>query len=244
MLDSWVWELVNHIENRIPDPVDYIEMRRQTFGAEFGMSLAQLSVDADIPAELWRTRTIRALINSAADGIALINDIVSYRKEVEVEGELNNCVLVVRQFLDCPEQQAIDIVRDISAARIKQFEYVRAKELPTLLDQFKLSARAREAVLKYVESIQNWIAGVAHWHFVCPRYINLRVHPHPTAGGTFPSAPLGFGSAGARIHPQRVTAPSETAPPRETATAPPALGTSALRLVAELRKDPASTTSP
>ncbi len=41
MLQSWVWELVNHIENRVPDPVDYIEMRRQTFGAEFGMSLAQ-----------------------------------------------------------------------------------------------------------------------------------------------------------------------------------------------------------
>jgi germacradienol/geosmin synthase len=80
MLNSWVWELVNHIENRIPDPVDYIEMRRWTFGAEFGMSLAQLNVDPEIPKEIWKTRTLRALVNSAADAVGLINDIVSYKK--------------------------------------------------------------------------------------------------------------------------------------------------------------------
>lgn len=222
MLDSWVWELVNHIENRIPDPVDYIEMRRQTFGAEFGMSLAQLSVDPEIPPAIWKTRTLRALINSAADAIALINDIVSFRKEVEIEGELNNCVLVVQKFLDCPEQQAIDIVNKISASRIRQFEYVRATELPVLLEQFELSPRAREGVLKYVESIQNWIAGVAHWHFVVTRYINLRVHPHPTAGGPIASAPLGLGSAGARFHPRR-DAPVDATSQLQKATTTPAI---------------------
>ena len=34
MLESWLWELANQIQNRIPDPVDYIEMRRLTFGAD------------------------------------------------------------------------------------------------------------------------------------------------------------------------------------------------------------------
>lgn len=200
MLDSWVWELVNHIENRIPDPVDYIEMRRQTFGAEFGMSLAQLSLDPEVPQEIFKTRTLRALINSAADGISLINDIVSYRKEIEVEGELNNCVLVVKQFMGLTSQQAINTVSDISAARIRQFEYVRKGELPTLIEQFKLSNRARDSVLKYVESIQNWIAGVAHWHFVVKRYIELRYHPHPTGGGQIPNGPISLGSSAAWLH--------------------------------------------
>ena len=209
MLDSWAWELTNHVENRVPDPVDYIEMRRLTFGAEFGMSLAQLNLDPTIPREIFKTRTMRALINCAADGIALINDIVSYRKEIEIEGELNNCVLVVRQFMGCTSQQAIEIVRDISASRIKQFEHVRKSELPTLIEQFELSKKARESLLKYVESIQNWIAGVAHWHFVVVRYINLREHPHPTAGQPIPSVPVGLGSSGARIHPLR---PGQSAP--------------------------------
>lgn len=233
MLESWVWELLNHVENRVPDPVDYVEMRRQTFGAELGMSLAQLTVDPEIPAELWKTRTLRALVNTAADAIGLINDVVSYRKEVEIEGEINNCVLVVREFLDCPDQRAIEIVRDLSAARLRQFEYVRATELPTLLDQFKLSAKARDEVRRYVESIQNWIAGVAHWHFVVPRYINLRVHPHPAAGGPVASAPLGLGSAGARVHPVREARPIEPAAKKAEAKALvpelSGLGTSAAR---------------
>jgi hypothetical protein len=144
MLDSWAWELMNHVENRVPDPVDYIEMRRLTFGAEFGMSLAQLDLDPTIPREIFKTRTMRAIVNCAADGIALINDIVSYRKEIEIEGELNNCVLVVKQFMGLTSQQAIEIVRDISAVRIKQFEHVRKSELPTLIEQFELSSKARE----------------------------------------------------------------------------------------------------
>ena len=27
MTESWLWELANQIQNRVPDPVDYIEMR-------------------------------------------------------------------------------------------------------------------------------------------------------------------------------------------------------------------------
>ena len=67
------------------DPVDYIEMRRQTFGAEFGMSLAQFGLDAD-PC---------GAVSDADDSCArqlgggcggLINDIVSIAKEIEIEG--------------------------------------------------------------------------------------------------------------------------------------------------------------
>lgn len=211
MLDSWVWELVNHVENRIPDPVDYVEMRRQTFGAEFGMSLAQLSIDPEVPQEIFRTRTLRALVNSAADGISLINDIVSYRKEIEVEGELNNGVLVVKQFMELSHQQALDTVRDVSAARIRQFEYVRKNELPTLIEQFELSPRGQESLLRYVMSIQNWIAGVAHWHFVVKRYTELRVHPHATGGGRIPSGPVGLGSAAAWLNALGQTRPTPSA---------------------------------
>lgn len=241
MLQSWVWELINHIENRIPDPVDYIEMRRQTFGAEFGMSLAQLDLDPTIPAEIFQTRTLRALINAAADAVGLINDIVSYRKEVEVEGELNNGVLVVKQFIDCTSQAAIDIVRDISTSRIKQFEHVRASELPTLFDQFSLTPQHRKSLLQYVESIQNWIAGVAHWHFLVKRYIHLRQHPHPTQGQSVPGSPIGFGGHGARLSRQwageRAVHPQPVNPQAVTPTPLLGLGTDAVRLAAQLRKE-------
>ena len=139
MLDSWVWELVNHIQNRMPDPVDYIEMRRHTFGSELGISLSEPDSD-DIPRAIFGTRPMRALANSAADATMLLNDIVSYRKEIEVEGELNNGVLVVQNFLDCDLQQAVDVVNDLRTARFRQFEHVVATELPALFDQFDLGA--------------------------------------------------------------------------------------------------------
>lgn len=245
MLQSWVWELVNHIENRVPDPVDYIEMRRQTFGAEFGMSLAQFGLDEQIPRELFRTRTIRALINSAADAISLINDIVSYRKEVEIEGELNNCVLVVKQFLGIESQPAIEIVSQISASRIRQFEHVRKTELPTLIEQFQLSPKSKESLLLYVESIQNWISGVAHWHFVVPRYINLREHPHPTSGQPIPSVPMGLGSDAARFHQKQPSrGPAASSAQSDAGTRKPAQSPSgsagSFMSAAQLRKEPKS----
>ena len=43
MTDSWLWELANQAMNRVPDPIDYIEMRRKTFGSDLTMSLARLS---------------------------------------------------------------------------------------------------------------------------------------------------------------------------------------------------------
>jgi Terpene synthase family 2, C-terminal metal binding len=61
MIGSWVWEVGNLAINRIPDPVDYVEMRRKTFGADLAMSLAQLG-DADalpretLPPEIGATR--------------------------------------------------------------------------------------------------------------------------------------------------------------------------------------------
>ncbi len=40
------------------------------------------------------------------DYAALINDVFSYRKEIEFEGELHNAVLVVRNFLSVDTDRA------------------------------------------------------------------------------------------------------------------------------------------
>ena len=43
---------------------------------------------------------MRSLENAAADYACLTNDVFSYQKEIEFEGELHNGVLVVQNFLD------------------------------------------------------------------------------------------------------------------------------------------------
>ncbi len=194
MLDAWLWELDNHRANRIPDPVDYIEMRRQTFGSDLTLALARLAPGRSVPPEIYRTRPVRSLENAAMDYAALVNDVYSYRKEIEFEGELHNAVLVVRNFLGVGTDQAFEVVADLITSRMRQFEHVLAEELPALLDE--LDGEARAGLLAYVDDFKDWTAGILHWHENCRRYEDaaLRYRPLPRPGG-----PNGLGTSAARI---------------------------------------------
>src|SRR5580704_13722986 len=64
MTDSWIWELGNQAQNRIPDPVDYIEMRRKTFGSELTMSLSRLAHHGIVPDEVYKLRPVAAMENA------------------------------------------------------------------------------------------------------------------------------------------------------------------------------------
>jgi germacradienol/geosmin synthase len=207
MFEGSLWELANHIQNRVPDPVDYIEMRRKTFGSELTMSLARLRHTERVSAELYRTAAISSLENSAADHACLLNDLFSYQKEIEFEGELHNCVLVVQNFLDCDRDRALTVVQDLYTARLEQFEYIAANELPVLYDDFDLNAEAREMMAGYVEELQHWLAGILRWHDGTHRYeeSELRYRPTPEIRA-FGGGPTGLGTAAARLVAMHTTA--------------------------------------
>jgi germacradienol/geosmin synthase len=170
MTTSWLWELANHIQHRIPDPVDYIEMRRHTFGSDLTMSLARIAKNGEIPAEIFDTRTLRALENSAVNYAAFTNDIFSYQKEIECEGELHNIVLVTQKFLEIDREQAVEVVNNLMTSRMRQFEHIIATELPVIVEEFQLDAAAREALADHVVGLQDWVAGILDWHMASGRY--------------------------------------------------------------------------
>ena len=170
MTTSWLWELANHIQHRIPDPVDYVEMRRKTFGSDLTMSLSRITRAGEIPPEIFRTRAMRGLENSANDYSCFTNDIFSYQKEIEFEGEVHNCVLVVQKFLAVDRQRAVSVVNDLMTSRLRQFEHIIATELPLVAEDFNLDAEAREALDAYVVGLQDWVAGILDWHRLCGRY--------------------------------------------------------------------------
>ncbi|MGH3721430.1 MAG: family 2 encapsulin nanocompartment cargo protein terpene cyclase [Pseudonocardiaceae bacterium] len=199
MTASWLWELANSIQHRIPDPVDYIEMRRKTFGSDLTMSLARITKAGEIPPGFFRTRAMRALENSAQDYACFMNDIFSYQKEIEFEGELHNCVLVVQKFLDIGHRQAVSVVNDLMTARLSQFQRIIATELPALADEFALDTDARKALDAYVVGLQDWVAGILDWHMLTGRYLesalrrryapalnDLRTPPRQLGGPTGP----------------------------------------------------------
>lgn len=195
MLAAGLWELANHIQNRIPDPVDYLEMRRKTFGSELTASLARLRQSSRVPPEVFRAGTMRSLDNSAMDYACLLNDLFSYQKEIEFEGDRHNCVLVVQHFLDCGRDQALAIVGDLMNSRMHQFQHVIAAELPVLCDDFELDDAARGAVDGYVRQMQNWLSGILNWHQGCDRYDEAALRDRYGATGIVEAMPAAVGAA-------------------------------------------------
>jgi germacradienol/geosmin synthase len=200
MVDSWLWELDGRFLHRIPDPVDYLEMRRHTFGCLLTKSLARIGRGGQVPPEIWQTRTLQALEDTAANYACLLNDIYSYQKEIEFEGEIFNGVLAVQDFLGCSTGQAIEVVHDLMTSRMRQFERIVTAELPALCDEHDLGQPTRDALYQRAQELQDWMAAIAHWHAHCGRYretdliSRYRARPRPAAG-----RPSGLGTSAARI---------------------------------------------
>ncbi|MGW5131299.1 germacradienol/geosmin synthase Cyc2 [Streptomyces sp. NPDC004135] len=170
MTESWLWELSNQLQNRVPDPVDYLEMRRATFGSDLTLSLCRLGHGPGIPPEVYASGPVRSLENAAMDFACLLNDVFSYQKEIEFEGEIHNAILVVQNFFGCDYPTGLGIVHDLMSRRMRQFEHVVAHELPLLCDDFQLSKEARAAMGTYVADLRNWMSGILNWHRQVDRY--------------------------------------------------------------------------
>ncbi|MFG3430951.1 germacradienol/geosmin synthase [Streptomyces californicus] len=198
MTASWLWELANQAQNRVPDPVDYVEMRRATFGSDLTMSLCRLGHGKRVPEEVYRSGPLRSLENAAADYACLLNDLFSYQKEIEYEGEVHNGALVVQNFFGVDYPTGVAIVHDLMNSRLRQFRHVADVELPALYDDFDLDAEAREVLAGYVRELKHWLAGILIWHRGCRRYREedlRRVHGAPWHLG----GPVGLGTSAAQV---------------------------------------------
>ncbi|WP_282693831.1 germacradienol/geosmin synthase [Streptomyces sp. CC208A] len=219
MLESWMWELHNQTQHRVPDPVDYVEMRRSTFGSELTMMLGRLRTGAVLPEALHRSGTVRGLENAVADYATLLNDLFSYQKEVEVEGELHNGVLVLEKFFDVGRDTAAGMVHELMRGRLRQYEHLKQREVPQLYAHFGLDAEGRAAFEARLRELEDWLAGILNWHRGVRRYGAGDVRSgagtpllRPRAETASPSpdwtVPRGLGTTAARVATAFAGAPS------------------------------------
>ena len=199
MLAGWVWELDGRALHRLPDPVDYVEMRRDTFGAPLTMVLARHSRRGEVPAAFFDSGAARAIEGAAADYGSLLNDLRSYQKEIEFEGELHNAVLVTQSFFDCDRATAVGIVTDLMRSRLREFRHLVDEQLPLVLDDLALDASERAGVAAWLRGLEHWIAGLFRWHADTTRYpepeLRSRFGGRPARMAAFPLGPTGLGTA-------------------------------------------------
>lgn len=197
LLDESLWELGNINEARVPNPIDYIAMRRRVGGAPWSANLVEHAVNAAVPAQVAGTRPLRVLRDTFSDAVHLRNDIFSYQRETEVEGEINNGVLVLERFLGYSPQRAANTVNDLVTSRMQQFENTALTELPLLFAEHRLGIREQLDVGKYVKGLQDWQAGGHEWHLRSSRYMNAGALDGP--GRRLLSGPVGLGASSLRI---------------------------------------------
>ena len=201
MTASWLWELGNQAMNRIPDPVDYIEMRRKTFGSDMTMSLARLATSDIVPPELYQTRVMHEMETAAQDYACITNDLFSYQKEIEFEGEVHNLVLVVENFLGVDRLQARDVAADLMTERMRQFEHLVEVGLPALFVEHDLDSPVRAALTRYADDLKEWMSGILEWHRKCIRYMDAELRRHhrsPEVINSLLFMPAGLGTAAVR----------------------------------------------
>ncbi|KPC86522.1 hypothetical protein ADL35_11250, partial [Streptomyces sp. NRRL WC-3753] len=121
-----------------------------------------------------------------------INDVFSYQKEVEFEGEIHNAVLVTQNFFDCDYPTGLAYVDALMNARLEQFEHIVAHELPVLYEDFQLDGAARKVLDGYVRQLENWLSAILTWHRGCKRYKEEDLSHHsPGVRRVIEAAPRG-----------------------------------------------------
>ncbi len=178
---SWVWEVANQAQNRIPDPVDYVEMRRRTFGSDLTKNLARLALGDVVPPDIHQNRVMYELDTAAQDYAAFTNDLFSYQKEVEYEGEVHNLVYVVERFLEVDRLHARDLVARLMNARMEQFEQLAGEDLPQMCEDLGLDDEVRAVVFRYADNLKDWMSGILEWHRKCVRYRPAERTPEPSS---------------------------------------------------------------
>jgi germacradienol/geosmin synthase len=212
LIKSWLWEIGNRIQNRIPDLIDYVEMRRKTSGEDFMLAFIRCVQGQGIPPEIHATQTMQELNRAAGDHVYLINDLVSYQKEIEFEGDIHNSLLVVQNFMGCSRRQSAEIINNLMTARLKQFEHIAKMELPILFETFALDTKAREQLLAHVHELERLMSASLQWHIKVNRYkeVDLRritrtKPPTTTRPGLGISATHILNVIGHTAHPQQIS---------------------------------------
>jgi len=178
----------------VSNPFEYLEMKRKTAGGHLAACLAEFGHGTELPAAVASGPTIRSLVDAANDSALLLNDIFSYEREASAPGETTNMVAVLRKFLGCDAQRAVEATNDMLTERIRQFEHIADVEIPEMCRE--LDPADCQIVSGFVENMRDWLPGWLEWHKRAARYAGNGTAP--LSIGRPPTGPTGFGTATAR----------------------------------------------
>src|SRR5205807_4442749 len=94
---------------RVPDVHTYIKNRRNSVANPISFDMFDVSQHVEFPAEIYESQPFQAVLESANDIVAWINDVYSLKKEL-AHGDVCNLVVAVQYAQHCSLQEAVNQV--------------------------------------------------------------------------------------------------------------------------------------
>ena len=161
--ESLRWELRSVACGRLPDPVDYVETRRRSAGAELSAGVVRLALGGRLPAAAFAAGPMRELTSAFADIGAWRGDVLSGRGTPGGEDQAGAGAGVLGRLLGGGAQEAANAIGRLVELRTRRFEQIAAEEVPALAAALALDEPAREQLCGYVDALRQWLAGDLAW---------------------------------------------------------------------------------
>ncbi|MFJ9213289.1 hypothetical protein [Streptomyces sp. NPDC102264] len=171
---------------------EFLHLRMLNAGGAASLSWSEITTGEEVPGAEFHSPAMRALQESSFLMMALDNDLLSYNRELLIDGTKINIVMLLARLNDCPPEQAVHQAVALRDRLTTLFLRLRDQELPEL----SASGRAYVADLGYaIRSNLDWGSNSPRYTAVTPRTqlpppnpapIPLTLTDHPSDPSTEP----------------------------------------------------------
>ncbi|TGO18467.1 hypothetical protein BPAE_0381g00040 [Botrytis paeoniae] len=116
-------------QNFTRDVETYMDLRRGTIGVYPAINLAEYGADVDLPQHVYDHPSLQECMKISADLVILVNDVLSYRKDLEL-GVDHNLMSLLMERDNLSAQQAVDKIGDMVNDCYRRW-YLALAELPS-----------------------------------------------------------------------------------------------------------------
>ncbi|KAL1612136.1 hypothetical protein SLS60_000359 [Paraconiothyrium brasiliense] len=146
----------------------YFDLRRGTIGVYPAITLAEWAGNIKVPQKAYDHPSLQKCMQVAADLVILVNDVLSYRKDLDLGVDFNLITLLMNK--DCATvQQAMDKIGDMIEDCYRQW-FLALADLPSYGEDVD-----RE-VMNFVEVCRAMAHGNLYWSFQTGRFLGNEGH--------------------------------------------------------------------